>query len=273
LFRYHEGAICRDTSPDQCVKCFPNRTADEFTLRRRSFRQAFGLVDHFIAPSGYLRDRFIDWGLAPDRISVIANGHSQSRPSTGWTAPHTQTLSTFGFFGQFVDAKGIDVLLRAASMAATQVEQTIEIKLYGGNKQHASPAYVEKIDAVLAAKPDNLKVTEMGSYSRENVFDLMCGVDWVVMPSVWPETFGLVISEAWDAKRPVLGARAGGITNRVIHGVNGLTFQPGSSTELAGLIAECINNQALWQRLSSGVADEVTMAEAWTRHRDVIAAL
>jgi len=273
LFRYHEGAICRDTSPDQCVKCFPNRTADEFTLRRRSFRQAFGLVDHFIAPSGYLRDRFIDWGLAPDRISVIANGHSQSRPSTGWTAPHTQTLSTFGFFGQFVDAKGIDVLLRAASLAATQVEQTIEIKLYGGNKQYASPAYVEKIDAVLAAKPDNLKVTEIGSYSRENVFDLMCGVDWVVMPSVWPETFGLVISEAWDAKRPVLGARAGGITNRVIHGVNGLTFQPGSSTELAGLIAECINNQALWQRLSSGVADEVTMAEAWTRHRDVIAAL
>jgi len=273
LYRYHEAAICRDTSPDQCVKCFPNRTADEFILRRRSFRRAFDMVDHFISPSDYLRGRFIEWGLDPARITVIANGHKRSRPSTGWVAPHTKALATFGFFGQFVDAKGIDVLLRASVLAAAQTEDTIEIKIYGGNKQHASEAYVAKIDAILAGKPDNLKITEMGSYSRENVFDLMCGVDWVVMPSVWPETFGLVISEAWDAKRPILGSSAGGISNRIVDGVNGLTFQPGSATELSTLIGECVGNQALWQRLSAGVEDELSMTDAWAAHLAVIAAL
>ena len=114
LFRDSEGSICHDAAPDQCTRCFPDRTADDFILRRRGFKRAFELVDHFISPSEYLRQRFITWGLAADRISVIANGHMQQRPA-GWTPTHSPGLNVFGFFGQYVDVKGIDVLLRAAA--------------------------------------------------------------------------------------------------------------------------------------------------------------
>ena len=172
LFRYQEGGICPDTAPDQCTRCFPDRTADDFILRRRGFRRAFDLVDRFIAPSQYLRQRFIDWGLESDRITVIANGHTRQRPAK-WTPNHSPGLNVFGFFGQYVDAKGIDVLLRAAAMAAEETEDEIEIKVFGGNKEYASQEYVAKIDAILDAAPDNLRVTELGAYSRDNVFDLM----------------------------------------------------------------------------------------------------
>lgn len=271
LFREVERGICRDTSPDQCVGCFPDRTVDEFILRRRGFKAAFDLVDHFIAPSDYLRQRYVDWGIGPDRITTIPNGHLRQRPDA-WTPAHSPALNVFGFFGQFVDAKGIDVLLAAAARVAGTGQQ-IEIRVFGGNKQYASQAYVEKIDAILESAPEALKVTEMGPYSRENVFDLMAQVDWVVMPSVWPETFGLVVSEAWDARRPVLAADAGGLGERIRDGENGFRFPAGSSVALAGLMQRCVGNDGLWQELATGLHDEITVEDAWSRHKAVMAGM
>lgn len=272
LFRYSEGGICPDTSPDQCTRCFPDRTADDFILRRRGFRRAFALVDQFISPSEYLRQRFIDWGLDGERITVIPNGHTRKRPDD-WTPNHSPGLNTFGFFGQFVDAKGIDVLLRAAAMAAGETEAEIEIKVFGGNKEYASEDYIKKIDAVLDNAPDNLRITELGAYSRDNVFDLMTTVDWVVTPSVWPETFGLVVSEAWDARRPVIASRAGGLTERIKEGVNGFSFLPGSAAQLSSIIGNCLGNAGLWESMSHSMDDEISMTQAWTAHKNVIAAI
>ena len=269
LYRRNEAAICTDTSPDQCVRCFPDRSVDEFVLRRRGFRRAFALVDHFIAPSEYLREQFISWGLQADRISTIANGHRSCRPKD-WKPAHSPGVATYGFFGQYVDAKGIDVLLEAAVMAGRKIGTPIEIKVHGGNKQFASEPFLKRIEAIMAEAPQNVRITETGGYARENVFELMSAIDWMVMPSVWPETFGLVISEAWDARRPILGSRAGGISSRLVDGVNGLTFAPGAAGQLASLIEQTAGNTKLWNKLSAGVRDEITMEDAWLQHRAVI---
>jgi len=266
LFRYHENNVCQDNSPDQCTKCFPNRNTDEFMLRRRGFMRAFKLVDHFISPSAYLRDRFIQWGLDADRISVIPNGHQRRRPAD-WTPTHSQDLNVFGYFGQFVNAKGIDVLLSAAALAAK--EQEVEVRIFGGNKEYATPDYVEKIDAILEDAPSSLRVTEVGPYSRDNVFELMSSVDWAVVPSVWPETFGLVVSEAWDARRPVLASRVGGLSNRIVDRKNGLQFMPGSVSQLSAVMNDCIGNVELWRELVNGIEDELPMEQAWSLHKRV----
>ncbi|WP_428929937.1 glycosyltransferase [Marinibacterium sp. SX1] len=272
LYRYHEGGICQDTRPDQCVGCFPERNTDEFILRRRGFRQAFAKVDQFISPSQYLKDRFVEWGLEADRITVIANGHHRRRPET-WEPRHSPELNVFGFFGQFVDAKGIDVALRAARRVAETTGREIEIKVFGGNKEYATKDYLAKIEAVLDDAPEELTVTEVGSYSRDNVFELMSTVDWVVTPSIWPETFGLVVSEAWDARRPVLASRAGGLDGRIIDGVNGYSFLPGSDTGLAQLMEFCLGNADEWQRMAHEMPDEITVGQAWEAHKAVIAGI
>ncbi|WP_238368354.1 glycosyltransferase [Mesobacterium pallidum] len=271
LFRYHENGICQDTSPDQCVKCFPDKTADDFILRRRVFKRAFKFVDHFVSPSEYLRQRFIQWGLPEDDISVIANGHASMRPAN-WIPRHSANVNVFGFFGQFVDAKGIDVLLAAASQAAADMDESeeIEIRIFGGNKAYASEDYTKRIDAILDNAPKNLTIKEMGSYSRDNVFQLMSSIDWLVMPSIWPETFGLVVSEAWDARRPILSSQAGGLLDRTTDGVNGFTFAPGSMSQLSTLIKECRGNKPLWEKLSAGVRDEISLTEAWGRHKEIV---
>lgn len=269
LYRYHEAGICQDTRPDQCTGCFPNRTADEFILRRRGFQSAFAQVDHFIAPSAYLKARYVAWGLPADKITVIANGHARRRPED-FAPVHSPDLNIFGFFGQFVDAKGIDVALRAARRVVEGTGRPVEIKVFGGNKEYASPAYLEQIEAVLEDAPEGLTVTEVGAYSRDNVFELMAGVDWVLTPSIWPETFGLVVSEAWDARRPVLAARAGGLSDRILDGVNGYGFAPGSDTDLARVMAACLGNAEAWQTMAHEMEDEISVDQAWTALRAVI---
>ena len=266
LFRYHERSICTDSSPDQCNKCFPSITADEFILRRDNFKRAFALVDRFISPSQYLADRFIAWGLPADRISVVPNGHVRQRPEN-WAAKHSSDVNIFGFFGQYVDAKGIDVLLEAAVQVAD--EHPLEIKIFGGNKQYATEKYVARIDAILGENSEDLVVTEVGAYSRDNVFALMTMVDWVVVPSVWPETFGLVVSEAWDARRPVIASAAGGLGERIVDGQNGFSFLPGSSAQLAEIMRSCIGNAELWRKLVSTMDDEVSLDESWQAHKAI----
>lgn len=269
LYRYGEGGICEDTRPDQCVGCYPGRSTDEFVLRRRGFRAAFAKVDQFIAPSAYLKRRYVDWGLEADKITVIANGHHRHRPD-GWEPTHSPDLNVFGFFGQFVDAKGIDVALRAARRVAESTGREVELKVFGGNKEYASKSYLAKIEAVLDDAPEELVVTEVGAYSRDNVFELMGTVDWVVTPSIWPETFGLVVSEAWDARRPVLASRAGGLDGRITDGVNGFSFLPGSDTQLAEIMERCLGNADLWRSMAQTMGDEITVETAWAAHKDVI---
>lgn len=266
LFRYHENSICQDTSPDQCNKCFPEIPPDAFILRRRMFRRAFTLVDHFIAPSAYLKERFVLWGLDAKKITVIPNGHVSKRPEN-WVPEHSEKVNIFGFFGQFVDAKGIDILLRAAVKVAQK--EPVEIKIFGGNKEYASQEYVQRINSILDGSQENLTITEVGAYSRDNVFELMTSVDWVIMPSVWPETFGLVVSEAWDARRPVIGSRAGGLGERIIDGRNGFSFAPGSDLQLANIMLRCIGNDELWRMLVASMEDEQSLSTVWEQHKSV----
>jgi len=165
------------------------------------------------------------------------------------------------------------VRLSAAVAAATESGEEIEIRIFGGNKSYATPDYLAQIEAALAAAPSNLRVIEVGAYSRENVFELMTTVDWVVVPSIWPETFCLVVSEAWDAKRPVLAARAGGLSDRIVDGQNGFSFLPGSAAQLAALIETCTGNTELWAELAGKITDEVSMNDTWTAHRTLMAGL
>lgn len=266
LFRRHENAICTDFSPHQCIKCFPERKEDEFILRKSNFLDCFSLVDMFIAPTEFLKAKFVEWGIPEKKIEVIPNGHRSFRKDKR-AAPCSRLVNRFGFFGQYVDAKGIDVLLQAATLAGKRTEQDVEIVVYGGNKQHATSEFLERISKALEDLPKNVTVREMGSYSRETVVELMETVDWVVVPSIWPETFTLVVSEAWDARRPVIASDAGGLGERILHGKNGLKVRPNSPSSLSDQMLECLGNKQLWEKLSKGISGEISVDEAWLRHK------
>lgn len=67
----------------------------------------------------------------------------------------------------------------------------------------------------------------------------------VIVPSVWPEPFGMVVLEAMAAGRPVVAAAAGGIVDVVQADVTGLLSTPGDASELAAHIQALIDNRSM----------------------------
>ena len=82
-----DGARCRRAGPDRCRGCYPAMPAAAHLLRKAHLTALLSLVDRFIAPSRFLADRFVEWGLAADRITVLPNqvrrmADSKSCPAT-----------------------------------------------------------------------------------------------------------------------------------------------------------------------------------------------
>jgi glycosyltransferase involved in cell wall biosynthesis len=81
----------------------------------------------------------------------------------------------------------------------------------------------------------------------------MARVDWCIVPSVWWETFALVISEAWMFRRPVIASNVGAPGERVRHEVDGLLFPVGDARALARTMRRACSEEGLWERLVEGI--------------------
>ena len=77
---------------------------------------------------------------------------------------------------------------------------------------------------------------------QEEIWQLWDSIDIAVVPSTEPEPFGMVAIEAMLAKKPVIAANHGGLTEIVISGETGLLFEPQNPNELANALESLLNN-------------------------------
>ncbi len=257
------GELCYAASPESCQACFPERTLADFWLRRRFAQSHLGLVDLFLSPSGFLQQRYVEWGLPPERIRVEDNGRNLARQRVPRPPPHNR----FGFFGRIERAKGADVLLRAAGELAEGPDcLPIEVRFHGiGLDQW--PDLAGEAEA-FPTRP-GCEVHFAGGYQPSDQAGLLAEVDWVVVPSVWWENSPLVIQEAFAAGRPVICSGIGGMAEKVADDVNGLHFEAGNHASLAQVMRRAVETPGLWERLVAGIPDVYRIEDA----AEVLAAL
>ena len=259
------GALCHAARPDACRSCFPERSLTDFKLRDIHIGHALDQVDHFIAPSQFLRDRFVAAGLAPDRISVVPNGFPAVEPTP---ARRDRRRDRFAFFGHINRFKGATVALDASAILSEQ-GVTHALSLYGGT-DHQTEQTLTKFAAARARAPDG---SYRGSYRRSELPRLIAGADWVVFPSEWWENAPLVINEAFQHWRPVICSAIGGAAELVRDGVNGLHFPVGDAAALATVMRRAIEEPGLWQQLVDGIEAPVAIDDSASRHLDLYRAL
>jgi glycosyltransferase involved in cell wall biosynthesis len=63
----------------------------------------------------------------------------------------------------------------------------------------------------------------------------------VIVPSQWYETFGMIITEAYAAHRPVIAGNIGNIAALVEEGMTGLRFEYNSADALKNTILQIQN--------------------------------
>jgi glycosyltransferase involved in cell wall biosynthesis len=256
MLRKHDGSLCTQASAVRCHQCFPQLPPEQFFMRERWMKRHLEAVDAFTTPSRFMIKHYTDWGLDPKRIFHVANVQKNRGVTAAAEEPRTKR-NRFGFFGQMVDAKGIHILLQAVEHLRAQGFSDFSVELNGDNIRYASEQRRKEIEGFLereAARPVRKQnVILNGSYQVDQLAGRMARVDWCIVPSVWWEIFGLVISEAWMFGRPVIASNVGGPAERVRHEVDGLHFEVGDAKSLAAVMRRACTEEGLWEKLAGGI--------------------
>jgi len=231
------GSLCNKAEPELCAMCFPHISADTFMARQKYNVEMLEMADTFVVPAKHLAGVLQrEMGVDPQRIHVINHPIDLERYPARPPEPRAQKPVRFGFFGQFVDNKGVDVLLKAGDLLnRSQPLRPFQILINSGNKSFATDGYQQKVLAMINESHtwEHGEVSDLGGYTHEELFSRMSNVDVVVVPSTWPEVFGLVVTEAFAYYKPVIAAYIGGLAERVQHGVDGFNFLPRDPSDLA----------------------------------------
>jgi len=265
LMRTTDGRLCHQAAVDACRRCFPDRSSTELRMRELHVRNLYRLVDRFVSPSRFLRERHLAWGLDPARVEVLRNG----MPATA-CVPHRRLpqpeapRDRFAFFGHINEAKGSCVAL-AASRLLSAGGVPHALALHGG-ADFQTEAFLDRFRAALVAAP---AARHTGAYAPADLATRMAEADWVVMPSVWWENAPLVIQEAFQHRRPVITCSVGGMAEAVRDGGDGLLVHPDDPASLADAMRRAAGEPGLWDRLVGGIQPPHLVSAAASEHLEL----
>jgi phosphatidyl-myo-inositol alpha-mannosyltransferase len=167
------------------------------------------------------------------RYRIIPNGVElqAAREPVAEVGHHTRPLRIL-FVGQAVERKGLPILLRA--FEALREEIPASLTLVG-----ASP------EEVAHMMLDDRGLQALGKVSEQRKLAELAAADVVCAPSLYGESFGMVLTEAFAASAPVLASDIPGYRDVVRHGEDGLLVPAGDALALA----EALRRLALDNRL------------------------
>jgi glycosyltransferase involved in cell wall biosynthesis len=238
--------LCYRSTPARCHTCFPEFGKSDFFLRKLYIDRFFGLVDLFVAPSHFLAERYIAWGLPAEKMTVLEN-LMPPVPTAPVAPPPADGTLRLGFFGQISTLKGIDVVFDAAAMLAKDEDATVSFEIFGDYRGQP-PEFQTAFLARLTAAGPNIRFN--GPYDRLRVNRLMQSVHAVLVPSIWWENSPVVIQEALRNRRPVICSDIGGMAEKVRDGVDGFHFPAGNPIALAGLIRRMVEDPGMLEEVT-----------------------
>jgi glycosyltransferase involved in cell wall biosynthesis len=190
-----------------------------------------------VHPEVRVRARHIAWGV-PDhstgriqRRDASRSGLMGARGTSGRDAETPLRIAVVGVFATVKGADRLPELFRACR------DLDVEWHLFGateGASQHGLHA-------------TGARVVEHGAYRRSELARRLGNADCRValLPSIFPESFSLALSEVTAAGLPVLGANLGALGERIAEGGLGWTFDPFDPVRFANLVAELVADRAL----------------------------
>ncbi|WP_151720970.1 glycosyltransferase [Gemmobacter serpentinus] len=256
-------ALCDNAASERCGSCFPEHGNAAMATRRDLMQTALLGLDGFVAPSRFLIDRFVQWGLPESGFAMIENGLiGFDRPGPLREREADDPL-IFAYFGQINPFKGVDTLLDALDLLLAEpgLRPRVRVRVHG-NIIGVSPEFEQRLRA--AAGPGGV-VQFAGPYDNARVRQLMGEADYVMVPSRWWENSPVVIQEAFAASRPVICTGIGGMAEKVEDGVSGYHFRHESAADLARVMRRALAAPETAPTRFPVPGSETDMAQAYLR--------
>lgn len=255
---FRAGSVCTDClggNEHRCMlrNCRGSRAESIAFSARSMLARALGLFSRHVAMYLTPTQFTANWlnahcAIPATRTAVI--------PCVIDLPPDTVDPSTgayVAFAGRFVEEKGVSVALEAARLAG------LPIRLAGDGLSCPDPTSSGLVSFVRTANRG-----ELANFYR--------GARCFVMPSIWFETFGIVVAEAMSHGIPVLASRIGALAETTRDGVSGLLFEPGNARDLAEKMTLLWNDGELCRRLGRGGRAQVVEQCSEQRHTELMLA-
>lgn len=156
-------------------------------------------------------------------------------------------------FGRIVREKGFDVVVRALANLRKQ-GFTAGLDIAGdGLEKEALADFVKSLGM-------EGQVRFLGWVSPHGVPALIDTATAVVVPSRWPEPFGLVALQAAQMGRPVIAAAVGGLPEVVAHGSTGLVVAPDDEHAMADAIVALLSDAGTARRFGAAARERARQA-------------
>jgi glycosyltransferase involved in cell wall biosynthesis len=242
--------------PRRCGGLNPLTMWRDYTVQsqRHSMLPRYSAI---VTASKYLARELEKNGVAADRVHTIAmpsetsNSCNRTKPGARVRKPDTARLL---FVGRMSRLKGGGMLLDSLPRVVDSLGTTVSVTLVGDGPMREQ---WENQARVLASKDRRIEVEFAGWTNTDEIDAMFEQSDLLVVPSLEPETFGLVGPEAGRAGVPAAAFDVGGISEWLIDGINGslAAGDPPSADGLADAILRCLNDPATYERLSRGAIE------------------
>lgn len=216
-------------------------------------------LDAYVVGSRYMAELIAAHGFDPQRTYALPLYALPPSPIT--TVAREPDLIFFA--GQLIRSKGLDTLLHAMAMT----DHSCRLVIAGQGRQEE----MFRNMVITLGLGDN--VSFLGQVPHEELAQWYSKATCVVVPSRYPETFGLIGPEAMRYGAAVIGTSVGAIGEWLEDGVTGLSVPPNDPSALAQAIDQIVDHPE--QAAEMGRAGKKQYQEKFVpeRHIDMLLAL
>ena len=197
---------------------------------------AWSRFSSYIAISRRQRELLIQTGIPEDKIRVIPHFIRQN-PAPAADPPRRDVL----YAGRLTQEKGVLQLVQAWELLSPPGRILYLMgdgPLRGELKRYISSRHLESI-----------RLTGFIPHEEQGAVRAACGLS--VAPSLWEETFGMVVLESWLHGTPVIVTPNGGLPELITHGRNGWMAQEPSAESLAETLHTALKQEERWPAMGA----------------------
>ncbi len=267
LLTNYDGTVCAGPDPrfHNCGRCalaraglngvgfLASAVAPLMARRNRLLRPVFAGAAAILSSTAFVRQAYAAMGFPVERVRILPLGIDPGDDPAAPRAPRPPRPAgaplRLGYVGGLSRQKGVHHLIAAVNQLP---EGAVTLAIYGD--LDAFPDYAAELRRAAIHPGIQFK----GVASRAELWPALAELDALVAPTLWYETFSLVVHEAFAAGVPVIASRIGVMPEVVREGVDGLLFPPGDAPALAALLRELIQSPERLEALRRAIRP------AWT---------
>jgi glycosyltransferase involved in cell wall biosynthesis len=218
--------------------------ATSYRLQRKRQRN-LPLMKHILVAGQHMQSEYLRHGVEPSRLSIVPlfppGTLPQSEPPSERSFSNRLLVAT-----RLAKVKGVELIPSIVQEATRNLGRKLEVVVAGdGPRMNHLREAVTRV-GVQARIEGWISVEERSRWMRES--------DLLVVPSLWPEPFGLVGIEAGCVGLPAVGFSVGGIRDWLIPSESGELASEGdmSANSLADATVRALRDPAHWHKLRIG---------------------